>query len=293
MTWQAAAAERWAAVRYGLLLSAAARRRELGRAFAKLVARFELARDPTRRRAATERLGRALGANRTDADRIFCASLESEAREEADSAYFMQHPGELMGCFERSSGVPSTPAILATLHFGSPVLGYLFLRRGLALDVSMVARPLDASNPMPAGKSAFARRKVAWTESFGAKPFLFTDAGSIARARAELLAGGLLYTPIDVPGDVTTRSAIVPLFGERVRLAAGVETLARLTGAPIRPIVTNVRGARFELWLGAAAEAREDSPLDAAIASLEGVIRSDPGEWWMWAYLSSLGAGEA
>lgn len=280
-------ADRWARLRYGRLLPLAARRRAFGRGYADLVGRIELWRDAARCQVATARIARSLGVAEAAARSIFLTALRSEAREEADSAFFMSHPGALdVSPCSPPTELASGPAILGTLHFGSPVIGYLLLRRRFSRDVSIIGRPLDETNPMPAAKAAFARNKVAWTERLAARPFLSTDAPSIARAREHLLAGGQLYTPIDVPGDVTARNQAVELFGQSLRFASGIERLARLTGCPIQPIVTLARSRGFELWCGRRIEggAGEDA-LGAALAELEGAIRRDPGEWWLWPYL--------
>lgn len=279
----------WGELRYRLLLPLAARSRGLGAAYAALVGRVEYASDAARRTVAVARIGQALGTSRRRARRIFLASLESEAREEADTTYFMQHADSLLDQFG-SAPVSALPgrAILATLHFGSPVLCFLYLRRGLGLDVSIVARPLDDSNPMASAKARYARAKVAWAERFSGRPFLSTDAASVARARDHLLADGSLYTPVDVPGDVATRSAPIHLFGGSVRVASGIDTLARLTRTPIQPIVAVGRPARrFDIWCGRPIGPDESpSPLASAMAELEKAIRRDPGEWWLWPYLA-------
>lgn len=286
-------ADRWSGVRYRWLLPAAAADRRLGRAFAALAARVEFARDPRRSAAAADRIGRWLGLDPRRARLAWRGALVSEAREEADSAYFMRHPDELTGAFagagaRREDG----PAILATLHFGSPVLGFVHLRRDLALDVSIVARPLDAANPMPAAKARWARHKVAWTERVSGRPFLATDPASVARARAHLLDGGCLYTPIDVPGDVAGRSTAVAPFGEPVRIASGIEALARMTGCPIQPVAVLPRAAGFTFWYGRRIASSATRPFAEAIDELGHVVRERPEQWWMWPYLvTSRGSG--
>ena len=54
--------------------------------------------------------------------------------------------------------------------------------------------------------------------------------------RAHLRAGKPLYLLADVPGDAVGRSAACTLFGETVRLAAGLATLARISGSAVQTL---------------------------------------------------------
>jgi len=284
--------DRWAGLRYGRLLPIASRSRASGRLLVPLVGRIEFRRDPGRRVTACNRIARALGVPADRAAGVFLAALESEVREEFDSAWFMAHEDRVPAAFA-GSRVPDDlvgggPAILATLHYGSPVLGFVHLRRALGLDLAILARPLDASNPMPRPKSEWARRKVAWTERVTGRPFLSTDPEAVARARAHLLAGGRIYTPVDVPGDVSGRRSRVGLLGGHATVSGGIEVLARLTGAVIQPIVTFAKGEGFAFWFGRSIETRAvEAPLGAAFVELERAIRDRPDEWWMWPYLDT------
>lgn len=288
MSGAGAIGARWSDVRYRRLLPLAGRSRRWGRGYAALVAAVELARDPGRRTAACQRIERCLGVSPRAARRTFLASLQSEAREEGDTVYFAGHDERLARLFAQSEvpAVTGGATILVTLHFGSPILGYLCLRRRSGLDCTVIARPLDEANPMPEAKRAYARRKVAWVERVAERPFLATDAASIARARERLVAGRALYTPIDVPGDVAARRSVVTLLGARVQIAAGVTALARLTGSALLPVVTIAGAAGLSLRFGRpVAPASEALMLEQAMHELEGFIRAVPSEWWMWPYL--------
>lgn len=273
--------------RYRRILPLAARSRAFGRAAASFLAGSELRRDPARARVATRRIGEALGVPPDRARAIYRAALASEAREEADAAFFMAHEDRIAAAFA-GSGARLEPgaAILATLHFGSPVLGFVHLSRIEGARLAIVARPLDDSNPMPRAKRDWARRKVAFTERLSGRPFLSTDPASVARAREHLLEGGRIYTPVDVPGDVSARRSRVGLFGRVAEVSGGIEVLARLTRTPVQPVVALPQGNGFAFWYGRRIEPGEGGePLAAAFAELETILRERPGEWWMWPYL--------
>jgi hypothetical protein len=285
--------ERWAGVRYRHLLEQAGRSRAAGRRYAAIVAASAFCGDLALRRASVRALMDCLGLSRTAALRTHLGVLRSEALEEADCAYFMRNPAELGAAFAHLADEPidDEPVIYATLHLGSPVLAYLELcRRGR--PIWMIGRPLDAANPMESAKLEWAGRKVAWVEKLSGRRFIGTDAAAIADARARLLAGESVFTPFDVPGDVAARTAEVVMFSRRVRLAAGVEALARLTRAPIRPIVAISRPDAFVLTYGARIEASVGSPLRSTMEELSTIIRRHPEEWWMWPYLSFGGPEE-
>lgn len=279
---------RWEAQRYRTLLELAARTRIGGAAYAEIVAAIEQRADPHRRDVAVGRIGRWLGVEEVEAQRIYRSALRSEAREEADARFLMDHPAALEGAFQPPVGEPDLegPAIWLTLHLGSPNLAFVYLRRVRGLDVRIVGRPLDDANPMHEEKRAFGHRKVRWLQDLTAAPFLDTSAEAMARARSHLLQGGALFALMDTPGDVVSRSFAIELFGEKVRIAAGAFRLAALVGVPIRPIVAVHRGGGFDLHYG-----RPIEPVAGRISSedvareLARLIGTFPGEWWLWPYL--------
>jgi hypothetical protein len=286
------AGARWAELRYGWLLPRAAASRRLGDGYAQLAAAVELAIDRERRRVAVERIARWLERSRPAANRVYYASLVSEAREEADSAYFMRHPGRLLASFHAPRDEPAARAgaVYATFHLGSPILAYLYLCGARGVPARAIGRRLDPANRMPAAKRTFGRDKVAWVENFAGQPFLGVDAISIARAREHLLAGKSLYAAIDVPADVVARSSEIELFGERICIASGLIRLAALAGAPVQPIVAVHRGAGFEVFYGQAiAPQGEPQALALLAAEIASFVHRLPGEWWLWPYLTSAG----
>ncbi|MFM7735692.1 MAG: hypothetical protein ACKPBU_06890 [Alphaproteobacteria bacterium] len=281
--------------RYGRILPLAARSRAFGRAAATILAHAEMRRDPGRTRVACERIARCLGVDADGAQRIHREALESEAREEVDAAWFMAHEDRIGPAFEQGGArLDPGPAILATLHFGSPVLAFVHLSRMPGARLAIVARPLDDSNPMPRAKREWARRKVAWTERASGRPFLSTDPESVARARSHLLDGGRLFTPVDVPGDVSARRSRVRLFGRVAEVSGGIEVLARLTRTPVQPVVAFPQGNGFRFWYGRRIEPGDgDEPLARAFVELERILRERPGDWWMWPYLDLKDPREA
>lgn len=280
--------EVWEYVRYGALLPWTARSRLAGVAYSGLCGSVEYRLDARRREAAVGRIERWLGVDEDRARAIFRSTLRSEAREEAEVSWLMHHPAELVRAFRLGTDEPSGegPAIWATLHLGSPTLAFMYLRCLRGRDVRIVARPLDESNPMPEAKRVWGHRKVAWIENVTGAPFLGTSAEAMSIARSRLLKGASIFALMDVPGDIVSRSVTVDLFGERVRIAAGVFILSRMVGVPIRPIVAIPRGGRIELRYGRAIEPiKNGMPIEAVERELTTILRDLPGEWWLWPYL--------
>ena len=284
----------WSRFRYDRLLPGAARSRAAGRHYARLVGRVEFAADRTRRRTAEARLTRWLGVSPSSAAGLFRRSLVSEAREEADSAYFMRHPDALLRWFPDRVEMPRVagPTVFATLHLRHPVLAYAFLRRARGLDVRVVIRGLDDANPMADPKRRWGERKIAWLRELVGVDFLGTDTGSIARAREHLVAGGSLFAAIDVPGEVVARASVVEVCGERLALSAGVIALARMTRSRVLPMIALGHPERMGVHFGGAVEAGPASdPMGAVFHELEGFIRRFPDEWWLWPYVGDAPRG--
>ncbi len=280
--------ERWAELRYDLMLPLAARSRALGRLYGKLCAAREWSADPVRRAVATSRIARALGVDEARAAAIFRRALESEAREEAEIAWLMRRPERLAACFAPDAPPPpaSGPCIWATLHLGSPVLAILYLARVRRLTLQIVGRPLDDSNPMPAAKRRWGERKVAWVERMTGAPFLGVSAEATATARSRVLEGASLFVLMDVPGDVVARSVEIELLGERIRMAAGIFLLAGLLDVPVRPIVAVSRPGGVEIRYGGAIEPLPRGvPVDAIAREMGAIVRELADEWWMWPYM--------
>lgn len=281
----------WANVRYGRLLPLAARSRAFGTTYARVVSLAEWSLDSQRRQAATARIGRWLRLRGLRAGALYRRCLESEAREEADTAWFMTHPYDELARACRGIDRPTSEnaaTIWLTLHFGAPILAYVYLCRWWGVDARIIGRTLDDGNPMPAAKRDWGRRKVAWVEEITGRPFLGVDAASIARAREHLLHGGSLFAAVDVPGDVVGRSADLDLFGESVRIAAGILRIAELERLPLRWLTAIPRGHEIDVRCGKAIPASPRAQQLAAIGcEMEAILRSHPEEWWLWPYLPS------
>ncbi len=280
---------RWTATRYQRLLPLAGRSRAAGRTYATLAAAMELRLDARRRATAEERIVRWLDVPPAQARRVYRDSLRSEAREEADCAFFMAHPEALDDAFRgaRELAADETPTIYAILHFGSPILAYLRLCRGRTRAVHVIARELDAANPMPEAKRRFGLRKVAWVRARSGMPFFGVDGGAVVRARDRLLAGESLYAALDVPGDVAQRNAEVTVCGERLRIPVGMATLASLTGTPLQPVLAVSHAGDIEMLYGQRIPATTPGEtLDAVMTALFAFVVARPGEWWLWPYVT-------
>jgi hypothetical protein len=283
---------RWAQLRWGVLLPAASRSRRFARPYAALVAIVESRRDPLRRDVAAARAARWLGVTLAEGAAVHRASLASEALEEADCAFFMRDESAMLAALRAPADEP--PATGATVygcfHLGSPILAYVYLRRVRGLEVGIVGRALDDTNPMPPAKRRFGQAKVAWLERVTGRPLLGVDAGAIARARAELVEGRSLYAALDVPGDVSARSSVVPVCGEPLRLATGIVGLAALAGAPIVPVVAVNEGGALAVHYGpaiaAGARGAGGPPLVEVAAAIGAMVRRFPREWWLWPYVT-------
>lgn len=280
---------RWVVTRYERLLPLTARSRAVGRAYATLVAAMELRLDPLRRVTAERRIARWLGVPEAHAHRIHRDSLRSEAREEADTAFFMAHPDALETAVRARRDEPrdEAPTIYAILHFGSPILAYLHLCSTRGRAIHAIARELDTTNPMSEAKRQFGVRKVAWVHERSGRPFIGVDGAAIVHARERLLAGDSLYAALDVPGNVSQRAAEVTVCGERLRVAAGMTTLASLTRTPLQPVLALCRGSDIEMLYGP--RIPPTSPADtlaAVTAALFAFVTVHPGEWWLWPYVT-------
>ena len=284
-----ATSEAWARLRYDGLLRAASRSRVLGQVYAELVSAVEYRADPERRRVASARAARWLGGSSDDGARVFQRSLASEALEEADSAFFMRDEGTPRVGFRVVGREPADDGgtVYATLHFGSPILAYIYLRCVRGVDLTIIGRRLDDDNPMPGPKRRFGMRKVAWLERVTARPLLGVDARAIMRARGELLDGRSLYAAVDVPGNVAARAETVSILGEPVRLSSGIFGLATLTGAPIQPVVAIHEAGSIVLHYGDLIEGRRGTPVhDASARAISDLVRRFPSQWWLWPYMT-------
>lgn len=278
----------WERVRYARLLPLAAATRRFADAYAALVAAVEARRDPLRRASAEQRMQRWLGLAPDAARRLHRRCLRSEAYEEADAAYFMRRPAaDLAAAFGPSAraALADEAVLYVGLHLGSPVLGYLHLTT-MVPALALIARGLDPANPLPDPKRRFAAAKVAWTEARAGRPFFGTDGESMLRVRSHLRSGRSLYLLADVPGDTVGRAEPCRLFGEAVRVAAGLPTLARIASSPVQTLAVTRDGRGFTLRMGPRVAAGTIT-MPAVLDALAPFIRAHAHEWWMWAYLPS------
>ena len=286
-------AARWPTIRYERIFPLARRSRRAARACGTVAGTVEFLIDPVRREVAARRIGRALRMPEWRARGLVRACLISEAIEEAEIVYFMAHTAALATVFPPDDAGPPAAdrTIYVTLHFGNPILAYLYLSWWRRLDVTIVGRALTADNPMSDAKQRYGRGRVAWIESVS-RPFLEIDGASAPRARELLLDGRSLFAPIDVPGDVVTRANDVDVFGERARFASGMITLARIGGATVQPIVAVSRRHGIVVHRGRPIVPGDDASTHAEVfRELLVFVRRYPGEWWMWPYLAPAADG--
>jgi lauroyl/myristoyl acyltransferase len=152
--------------------------------------------------------------------------------------------------------------------------------------LALIARGLDPANPLSDAKRGFAAAKVVWTETRAGRPFFATDGESMLRVRSHLRSGKPLYLLADVPGDTVGRAEPCRLFGEAVRVAAGLPTLARIASSPVQTLAVTRDAGRFTLRMGPRL-APGTITMPAVLDALAPFIRAHADEWWMWAYLPS------
>jgi hypothetical protein len=104
------------------------------------------------------------------------------------------------------------------------------------------------------------------------------DRGALAVVRGVrwLRDGGFVFLALDPH---TASWVHAPFRGKTLRLARGAFALARLSGAPIVPVVTRWRGSRIELVMGDAMHGDDEQALAARVAQwLESYLDAHPGE---------------
>ncbi|MFP6665039.1 MAG: hypothetical protein VCC00_12605 [Deltaproteobacteria bacterium] len=281
----------WEALRYGPLLRGASTHPLAGRLYEKLVAGIEWRADPNRRAVASARIADTLQCSQQQAQAIFRACLGSEAREEADTAWVARRGIALADILPHRPGLPSEGrgSIFATLHLGSPILTFLYLREVLGLPLRAIGRPLDDDNPLSAAKRAWGSAKVGWVSRSSGTTFINTDARGIIQAREELLAGRSIYAAIDVPADLASRAMALEIHGRSFSFAAGIPRLAQLTGAEILPVIGLHRAEGFRVEFGAPISCPTQEETQKALAAwLSQTLCSYPDEWWLWPYAEEV-----
>lgn len=280
---------RWERHRYQLLDHMASRGTGGSASYVQLVARIEERLQPERRAVAVNRISQALGVSVQQAKIIYRNCLASEAREEADTARLRRSASPIAEAIDNTnqfSGLGG-PCIYITLHWGSPMITFLYLRAALGIPVRIIGRPLDRENPLPPAKMLWGRHKVEWMEQMTGASFISDDGAGALEARAELLDGRSIFASVDVPAPTQARARVVDLFGEPIRIASGVLRLAALTQVPLVPILGYSRGNRIyvtqEEPFAAASEAEHSESVGLWI---EQTLRRQPEEWWLWPFVN-------
>jgi lauroyl/myristoyl acyltransferase len=102
------------------------------------------------------------------------------------------------------------------------------------------------------------------------------------RALSTLRSPGFVLITVDAvtPGDYEVSSVEAPLLGGTILLARGAFALARISGAPVVPVIARWRGTELELVLGdAISPTLDETAMAAATAQwAESYLREFPGE---------------
>jgi lauroyl/myristoyl acyltransferase len=154
---------------------------------------------------------------------------------------------------------PHRPTVFVSLHVGAmPALG-AFLR-SLPLEVAALHR-LEWRLPSTLVDVYVARNETARVVAFH-------------RAVTALRGGGHVFIPME--GDAIR----VPLLGGSLRMTRGPFALARLTGAPIVPLLARWDGGRARIHAGRpVAAARDEEGMALAVArQLERYLGAYPSE---------------
>lgn len=285
----------WETLRYEVLRHVVSRSAAAARAYVRATAMIEPRVYSDRASVASTRIAGALDIDERLASSVYRRCIASEAREEADCARVARSGCPLESLFEVRGVEPTHPGpcVYVTLHFGSPILTFLYLRVVRGLPVRALARPIDMGNPLSRAKRRWGSDKVAWVGAASGTSFIHTDARGIVEAREELLAGRALYAAIDVPADVVSRAARFDLFGEAVAVSGGVFRLAALTRVPLIPVVGQSDGARLRVSYGPAIRDTAEAAAARTNAWLLETLSRHPDEWWLWPFATAAEPGVA
>ncbi len=278
----------WEQLRYLLLDRVAARGTGGSTAYSLLVPRVEETLHQERRQAAADRISRALSLPRSEALSIYRQCLTSEASEEADSARLLRSGAPTADCFAAPAHAdfPCDPCIYISLHWGSPMLAFLYLRCTRGIPLRLIGRPLDDHNPLPPAKMAWGRKKVAWMETLAESPFLPDDGRGALEAREELLEGRSIFASADVPATAGRRSCVIDLFDERIRIASGLLRLAALTKVPLVPVLGYSRNHQIHIETEDPIPAGTEDELAQAVGLwIRRTLQRRPGDWWLWPFV--------
>ena len=279
----------WEQFRYRLLNGLAARSEWGSDTYTHLVARTEEILHSDRRESATARIARSFDLHEREARSIYRLCLASEAREEADSARLLLSGTPIKNAIVTEDAIPPGvgPCIYISLHWGSPMLCFLYLRSTLGLPIRLIGRPLDEDNPLPPAKKSWGKRKVAWMEAMTESSFISDDGRGALEARHELLEGRSIFASADVPAAPGQRSRGVDLFGEQIRVASGLLRLAALTQVPLVPVLGHSHNHRIHVQIAQPIPAGSEQELAQAVGSwMRETLRRQPGEWWLWPFVN-------
>jgi hypothetical protein len=205
-------------------------------------------------------------ARRTVRQRTWASFLKGEA---VDAAVRHRSGRRAYPRLVRSAAIHELrpPLILASFHIG-PHQALAAVLRSLPADVLGIDRgqfrPRGDFTLLPAGEDEWERART------------------FHRALAGLRAGAFVFVNLDAhhPDEFDVSTIDVPVLGRTLPLARGAFALARLSGAPVVPLVARWHGTAIEVVMGdaiPAAESERDMAL-AAGAWIDGYLRDRPGE---------------
>lgn len=282
----------WERLRYGPLLSTASRSAAARSVYEQTVAGIELRLETERTRVARRRIEKMLACEGSAAADIYRSALLSEAREEADTSRLVRGHEKLDHLLATRETPAESHGIFITLHYGSPILAFLYLRVTLGIPVRAIGRALDRDNPLSPAKLCWGKEKVAWLDRASGTTLIPTDVRGTLAARDELLAGRSLFAAIDVPADVVGRAAPLEVLGTRLAFANGLLRIAELTRAPLIPFLARSRGGALEFEFGEPIRAASLAALTEATERwLSASLRAHPGEWWLWPFVREAETG--
>ena len=280
----------WEQFRYRLLDGLAARSEWGSDTYTRLVSRGEEILQPERAQSATARIARSFHLQEKEARSIYRLCLASEAREEADSARLRLSGQPIGNAIVADDDITPVvgPCIYVSLHWGSPMLCFLYLRSTLGLPIRLIGRPLGEDNPLPPAKKSWGKRKVAWMETMTGSSFISDNGRGALEARHELLEGRSIFASADVPAAPGQRSQGIDLFGEQIRVASGLLRLAALTRVPLVPVLAHSHNHRIHVQFEQPIPAGSEQELAQAVGSwMRKTLQQQPGEWWLWPFVST------
>jgi len=255
------------------------------------------------RRAAVANLLHAYAGrlNAREARRIARRAYQAQTCEEAETFLFGALRREEFRAFVRVEGqehlehalARGRGAIVFSLHYGSLCLAMIALAY-IGYRVNVLARSIaEEENPLQAPVRRYAARKVADLERILGRPFIIAGApDAMLRVRRALKEGEIVYVLLDVPPELANRRVRVRFLGHPAELPHGAELIAKASGAALLPFVVrrNADGRTHTFRMGAEVPVVEggESVLQRCIDELEGEIRADPSQFFMWEFARSF-----